>query len=866
MRRLHARFRSKILFFFLGALILIGGVAGGTLGLAANNWTLLGWNNLGMHCMDSDFSIFAILPPYNTIHSQLIDGSGNLVTTGTGITVTYESVTDPDGSINKTSAGKTDFWQFVFPLFGVSLQPDVGLPVPGPNSYSMPGSSNIPQAMTFDPSANWFSAYGIPITPYDDGMNKNSYPMVRLRATQGGTVLAGTDIVLPVSDEMDCRACHSSSSGPAAKPAAGWVNDPDPTRDYRLNILRLHDERQAGDAAFQSALTTNQYHAAGLYATAITSGVPILCAACHLSEALPGTGLTGIQALTRAVHNFHAHVIDPTNSLSLDSSTNRSACYRCHPGSATRCLRGAMGKAVAADGSMLMQCQGCHGSMSAVGASTRTGWLDEPNCQACHTGTAVKNSGQIRYTSVFDTSGNMRVAADRTFATNPDTPVPGLSLYRFSTGHGGLKCEACHGSTHAEFPSSHRNDNIASIQHQNHVGMMVECDSCHGTMPKTVNGGPHGMHPLGQAWVSAHPDSTEGTGASQCQACHGTDYRGTVLSRSQADRTVSAFGSKTFWRGFQIGCYTCHGGPGSDNANRNHAPVVNNASTATAQNTSVAIALNATDQDRNALTLRIVSQAIHGSVGLVGATATYYPENGYAGGDSFTFAANDGQTDSNLGSVLITVGGSSTCTYTINPQNEAFTAFGGSGSVQVTAGNGCAWAAVSNSSWITVTSGSSGTANGTVQYAVAQNSSPRGRSGTLTVAGNTVTVTQVASQVDATGQWLSLTQTCRGTSPIRCRLRGQFIVQNASAVSIPRTALAIYLSDDTTVTPPNASLLKTYGVSRLKPGQIKRQNISLNLPAGVSASGKYLIAVVDADDNLPDSDDSDNVVPYGPIP
>ena len=34
----------------------------------------MGWNNLGMHCMDSDYSVFSILPPYNTINAQLIVG------------------------------------------------------------------------------------------------------------------------------------------------------------------------------------------------------------------------------------------------------------------------------------------------------------------------------------------------------------------------------------------------------------------------------------------------------------------------------------------------------------------------------------------------------------------------------------------------------------------------------------------------------------------------------------------------------------------------------------------------------------------------------------------------------------------------
>ena len=118
-------------------------------------------------------------------------------------------------------------------------------------------------------------------------------------------------------------------------------------------------------------------------------------------------------------------VIDPRNGLTLDSSNNRLACYTCHPGSVTRCLRGAMGKAVnPADGSMAMQCQSCHGNMSTVGDPDRTGWFMEPNCQACHSGNAVSNSGQIRYTSVFDLARPACACpATNQFATTPDVPA-----------------------------------------------------------------------------------------------------------------------------------------------------------------------------------------------------------------------------------------------------------------------------------------------------------------------------------------------------------------------------------------------------------------------------------------------------------
>ena len=524
---------------------------------AGTGWTLIGWNDLGMHCMDSDYSVFSILPPFNTIHAHLIDASGRLVRGGNNITVSYQAIADPDGSINSTSQIKTNFWQYVQALYGASPAPDAGLA-----GAAMPGASNQPQSMTFEGALNQFSATGIPITPYDDAGRKNTYPMMRLTARDAaGNLLATADIVLPVSDEMDCRACHSSGSGQAAQPAAGWVNDADSDRDYRLNVLRLHDEMEGAGDAFQAALGKAGYDSAGLYASA-TGGKPVLCAACHGSNALPGTGIEGISPLTTAVHARHAKAEDPDTGLKLGDSDNRSACYRCHPGSATRCLRGAMGNAVAADGTMSMQCQSCHGGMAAVGSAERQGWLQEPACQACHTGTATSNAGQMRYTSVFDAAGKPREPVNRTFATNSNAPAAGLSLYRFSSGHGGLQCEACHGSTHAEYPSSHGNDNVQNVALQGHAGTLSECSACHNAaVPVTTNGGPHGMHPVGQSWVRAHERAARDL--TSCAGCHGADYRGTALSNALSDRTISAgeFGTRVFRKGAAIGCYSCHNGP-----------------------------------------------------------------------------------------------------------------------------------------------------------------------------------------------------------------------------------------------------------------------------------------------------------------
>lgn len=81
----------------------------------------------------------------------------------------------------------------------------------------------------------------------------------------------------------------------------------------------------------------------------------------------------------------------------------------------------------------------------------------------------------------------------------------------------------------------------------------------------------------------------------------------------------------------------------------------------------------------------------------------------------------------------------------VNPLAQAFPSGGGNGSVTVTASAGCGWTATSNDSWITIIGGSSGSGNGSVSYQVGANTgsgtvSPR--TGSITVAGQTVTISQ----------------------------------------------------------------------------------------------------------------------------
>ena len=414
----------------------------------------------------------------------------------------------------------------------------------------------------------------------------------------------------------------------------------------KINILRLHDAKHGANyqsweptgAGASLVATACDPVADPNDPDCLANQTPVQCSQCHYSPALdlaqagpidePEQGPRGRQqthhiSQSRAMHGFHGQFtelfpvmpppndplrtadqgIQPINDFELGVLEN--TCYQCHPGKNTKCLRGAMFQ-----GGML--CQDCHGDMEQVGndftadfatnpfpagadLSKRVSWANEPKCQSCHTGDAVTNlTGDhpdltapdgIRLLQAYQTAehpvdgtkvAEVIQAPDSRFAENQ-------GLYRLSQGHGGVKCEGCHGSTHAIWPVTPRegpmvaNDNLAALQLQGHDGKIQECDVCHQrdtdgnlSMPLGLDG-PHGMHPVGDnRWNHQHRNFTGGRYAN-CKGCHGQDLTGTVLSATSADRVLDckttagsfpdcAAGSATAFvpEGTQIGCGNCH--------------------------------------------------------------------------------------------------------------------------------------------------------------------------------------------------------------------------------------------------------------------------------------------------------------------
>jgi hypothetical protein len=330
------------------------------------------------------------------------------------------------------------------------------------------------------------------------------------------------------------------------------------------------------------------------------------------------------RSMSNVMHKHHASVTDTNGDLlfpTMPPAVNgdgsfrdpvaargilMDTCYQCHPGRRTDCLRGAM-----ANGGML--CQDCHGDMNQIGAdftdnvspanpgafvlgpdfytnpnTPRVPWANEPGCGSCHTGDVRDNmvgtantlahpQDGIRLMQAYlsnDPKATPIVPSNKRFAENtvPSGPAAGNPmLYRVSKGHGGVFCEACHGSTHGIWPNKNpaANDNVAAVQLQGHTGTITECSTCHGTasLGNTLDG-PHGMHPVGNdrndtngadagpriGFVDGGHENLVGSG-NNCRVCHGNNGEGTVLSKLAKPRNLDG---QTFPAGYQVGCTECH--------------------------------------------------------------------------------------------------------------------------------------------------------------------------------------------------------------------------------------------------------------------------------------------------------------------
>ncbi|MEI6455041.1 MAG: T9SS type A sorting domain-containing protein [bacterium] len=365
-----------------------------------DQYLVIAWNDLGMHCANQDFSNMSILPPYNNHKAHVIlKGSTSAMPTvmphSSGIYVTYEI---PG---NTYSVGKTNFWDYCQHLFGVTLPPNIGL-----TGFGLTGT------MLNADTVNYHHVEGIPITAFPDATPTTEAPfqLTMIKAfSSTGTELAHTQSVIPISHEINCvsSGCHSSE----------------------LAILQAHEDVPGFDIANK----------------------PILCANCHSDNALGMSGQPGVPPFSQAVHQKHGEFI---------SSGTTADCYKCHPGPNTQCWRDIM-HTKGQQGGAVSKCQDCHGSVSNVGNTIENGrnpWLQEPSCGAanCHGSNYAEEPGKLfrqskghggLFCSTCHSSPHAILPSERA-----EDNVQNIALQGFE---GTLKtCSVCHGYTPAS-PGPH---------------------------------------------------------------------------------------------------------------------------------------------------------------------------------------------------------------------------------------------------------------------------------------------------------------------------------------------------------------------------------------------------------------------------
>ena len=359
----------------------------------SSKYVVLAWNDLGMHCINPRFGLMAILPPFNNLWVQVLLRGGEPRIVRSGIRVFYEF---PN---NRTSVGKTDFWQVVKQLFGADVPQGVGLT----------GNGLAGEMKLVNTPYPHYEASGVPILPRSDDGTWNPFQqaLITVRDSTGRKILAQALMTVPVSDELHCEKCHSD--GQQRNIATGTVE---------TNILQLHD---------------------ALNGTSLVNRQPVLCASCHADNALGTPGTPGVKSMSEAMHSHHGSLPQPP------------ACYDCHPGPNTQCNRSAiqgMGPNSATD----PNCEHCHGTLQNVGNTIATGrrpWLDEPNCGDCHHG-AQMDTGTTLYRH---SAGHGGVACEACH-NSPHAWYPSRLVqdnwqpltYQKDPGPIGKKCTVCHTS------------------------------------------------------------------------------------------------------------------------------------------------------------------------------------------------------------------------------------------------------------------------------------------------------------------------------------------------------------------------------------------------------------------------------------
>ena len=360
-------------------------------------YTSLAANDLGMHCIQPDYSAMMILPPANFLHVQVFKKGGegaSLIHSGIRVYYAVQNMEAPQKALN--------FWTYA-KSYGFNLAPGVGIT-----------GNKLSGQMKLSADRKFWEATAIPAVPYTANGTFNAYPTatVTVKNTKGKVLAVLPKVVIPVSTEMHCDNCHAK------------------TNTFQ-SILAIHDKRSG------THLVTD-----------LAAGIRHACNECHADPILNAPGKAGVESLSQAMHGFHA------DKVSQSSLAN--PCYNCHPGQVTQCLRGVMASPPNNITCTNVKCHGTVANVAATIVAGRVPWLNEPDCGNCHPNGANPNKlYRQSYLSNGPEDMNGFILCESchngTHAEWPTSRAIDAAVPRYLEGDNGPihKCKVCHqGSGH----------------------------------------------------------------------------------------------------------------------------------------------------------------------------------------------------------------------------------------------------------------------------------------------------------------------------------------------------------------------------------------------------------------------------------
>jgi hypothetical protein len=452
------RFKNKWLLIF--ALTVIVTVIAGTalvMGDSNSAYTVVATNDLGMHCTCPTYANWLLLPPFNTIRVQVIKkGSSTASAVSSGITVSYSMVEENDAKLI------ADPYYQLWITYAPKMFPGY-VPVKN-NKVIGIASTGITGTAVYDSQSKSWIAKGIPVFPVTTGTttldimtdsfggaNRDPYLTAKIVVSNStGSVLGQTTTVVPVAFG-GCCTCHLKLAA-----ANGYPSTSAGSFQY---MAKLH-----GQNASKVDISYLDPDGDGV-------GGPIRCSWCHWDPAMGESAAPGIKAIwpnfkiisgatftagqvkvsqysfSQALHMFHTQdALVKSSTYDPNIATN---CYDCHPGTGNNvnCYRGVH------KSTSTLWCVDCHGNLNqrVSGGQLTHPWQEAslPTCFKAATG-AVPS------------------AACHSSSSVPQTTWTSAFGGYFINARGGmgnlLLCESCHGSVHAENPSTMALDNVQNAK------------------------------------------------------------------------------------------------------------------------------------------------------------------------------------------------------------------------------------------------------------------------------------------------------------------------------------------------------------------------------------------------------------------